>query len=521
LKRKTFDVVLALVLVLGFSLLGTGPATAGTLEVGTGKPYATIQAAITAATTGDTVLVYPGTYPESIVLKSGVVVQSSGGAGVTWIQGDGSIYASWEYTVRGADNSTITGFNITGTGGSVGVLCHESSPAVIANIIQDAGYGVFCLWSSAVIEDNLIQNHAWSGIQCYQSSATITDNVVQYSGQSGINCYGDSTGTIAGNTIQDNGGGGISCYEASPAIIGNIILYNDNPPWAYGINCKEDCSSTIANNVIYGNGYGIESGYDSTPAITNNTIHGNDDGIHCTDTASPTVTNNIVESNTYDGIICSGSSSPTLSYNNVWSNGSSDYSGCAAGSGGISSDPQFVSPATADYHLQEGSLCINAGKNSALGLPTTDFDGNARIQQGIVDMGAFESPFSSPVQPVSIDIRPQSCPNPLNVGNKGILPVAILGSEAFDVTQIDPATVRLQDVAPLRWALKDVAGPACSDPDGYLDLTTKFKTQEIVASLGDVYDGDVLGLTVTGNLKEAFGTIPIAGTDNIQIIEKR
>jgi len=122
--------------------------------------------------------------------------------------------------------------------------------------------------------------------------------------------------------------------------------------------------------------------------------------------------------------------------------------------------------------------------------------------------------------PVDVDIKPVSCPNPLNVGSKGVLPVAILGSEEFDVTQVDPASVLLEGVAPLRWALKDVAGPGCSEPDGYLDLTLKFKTQEIVAALGDVDDGEVLTLMLTGNLKAEFSGTPIMGSDEVVVIEK-
>lgn len=60
---------------------------------------------------------------------------------------------------------------------------------------------------------------------------------------------------------------------------------------------------------------------------------------------------------------------------------------------------------------------------------------------------------------VPVDIRPTSCPNPLNVGEKGVLPVAILGTSSFDVTKVDPASVRLEGVAPLRSALEDVGAP--------------------------------------------------------------
>jgi len=129
--------------------------------------------------------------------------------------------------------------------------------------------------------------------------------------------------------------------------------------------------------------------------------------------------------------------------------------------------------------------------------------------------------------PVNIDIKPQSCPNPLNVKSKGVLPVAILGTEDFDVTQIDPASIRLEGVPPLRWALEDVAEPegeleecTTAGPDGYLDLTLKFDVQEIVAALGGVSNGNVLVLTLTGSLLEEFNGTPIEGEDVIIIIKR-
>ncbi|MGD8383662.1 MAG: hypothetical protein PVJ11_16085, partial [Syntrophobacterales bacterium] len=60
---------------------------------------------------------------------------------------------------------------------------------------------------------------------------------------------------------------------------------------------------------------------------------------------------------------------------------------------------------------------------------------------------------------VALDIKPTSCPNPLNTKKRGVLPAAILGTENFDVTQIDVSTLRLEGVAPIRWNLEDVATP--------------------------------------------------------------
>ena len=143
---------------------------------------------------------------------------------------------------------------------------------------------------------------------------------------------------------------------------------------------------------------------------------------------------------------------------------------------------------------------------------------------------------------VAIDIKPESCPNPLNVKSKGVLPVAILGTEDFDVTQIDPDSIMLQTedggvVTPLRWALEDVAKPYTPTPngemeeymecttdgsDGYLDLTLKFDIQEIVDVLGEIVEeGDyVQYLYLTGNLLEEFSGTSIKGKDIIIIIKK-
>jgi hypothetical protein len=133
---------------------------------------------------------------------------------------------------------------------------------------------------------------------------------------------------------------------------------------------------------------------------------------------------------------------------------------------------------------------------------------------------------------VPVDIKPQSCPNPLNAKKKGVLPVAILGTDDLDVTQIDPASVQLEGISPLRWAIEDVATPY--EPytgkegaydchtlgrDGFVDLTLKFEAQEVVAALGDVNDRDALVLQITGYLKEECGGTPIVGEDVVLILK--
>lgn len=138
-----------------------------------------------------------------------------------------------------------------------------------------------------------------------------------------------------------------------------------------------------------------------------------------------------------------------------------------------------------------------------------------------------------PILEVPLDVKPQSCPNPLHVKSGGVLPVAILGLGDIEVTTIDPASIRLEGIAPIRNAMEDVATPFvpvtgkedvldCTDegPDGVMDLTLKFKKAEIVEAIGNVEDGNVLVLTLTGNLKEEFGGTPIQGEDVVIILKK-
>lgn len=137
-----------------------------------------------------------------------------------------------------------------------------------------------------------------------------------------------------------------------------------------------------------------------------------------------------------------------------------------------------------------------------------------------------EDPAPPPFIPVSIDFSPEECPNTLDLRSKGLAPLAILGAEDFDVTQIDPDSVHLEGVYRKRYNYEDVTSPHecdcgfdCESPDGHIDMTLKFDQKQIITALVEVNDGELIELTLTGNLKSEFGGTPIRGTDTI-IIEK-
>lgn len=136
-----------------------------------------------------------------------------------------------------------------------------------------------------------------------------------------------------------------------------------------------------------------------------------------------------------------------------------------------------------------------------------------------------------------VDVKPGSNVNPVNLRSRGVLPVAVLGSADLDVTSIDPATISLNGVAPLRWSIEDVCGPMPDPmdppmdgdgeddmeiPDGYDDLTLKFDTQEIAAAIeamfGDVARGDIVTLSFTA---ENFDGVTLTGEEEVLIVQVR
>jgi len=106
---------------------------------------------------------------------------------------------------------------------------------------------------------------------------------------------------------------------------------------------------------------------------------------------------------------------------------------------------------------------------------------------------------------VTIDIKPGSDPNSINLGSKGVVPVAVLTTEDFDASTVDPGTVLFADAYPVKWAMEDV------DYDGDMDMLLHFKTQDLNLNQ------DSAEATLTG---ETMGGTPIEGTDTVNIVPK-
>ena len=122
---------------------------------------------------------------------------------------------------------------------------------------------------------------------------------------------------------------------------------------------------------------------------------------------------------------------------------------------------------------------------------------------------------------VPVDVHPGDCPNSFNPVSRGVVPVSIAGSADLDPAAIDPASLTLHGVPPLRWALEDVSAPGgegcdCthSGPDGALDLVLKFSAPELALAMGEVAHGDEVVLPLEGALFDGTG---LTGEDCVVI----
>jgi parallel beta-helix repeat protein len=343
------------------------------------------------------------------------IVNSTGRAVGNTIQhnvsggGGGGIFVWQDSTFEIFDN--LIEHNVGNGQGGIGVSV-GADVQIISNTIQHneslvhwgGGIGVdgaMVVISGNLILSNTVRNHGGGGIQVIGGTdlVEIRNNVIEHNIANGGGGMALASGSavVAGNTVRHNTarvffGGGMTVGSGDAYLVErNVIAHNTGG----GIRA-EPAASTFVNNLVYGNTEDQMIMYGSQHiTVTNNTFVGlaTDDGITIGDGGYPLIANNIIAGNAR-GIYASGTVTPTLVHNNLWDNAVAHYQGVTPGADDVLCDPDFVAPASKDYHLGICSCAVDAGINT--GAPGDDYDGDTRPVDGdgdgtaTVDIGADE-----------------------------------------------------------------------------------------------------------------------------------
>lgn len=350
--------------------------------------YPSIQRGINACDDGDTVLVSPGVYYETI---------NFGGKNIVVTGTDPNDPKVVGYTIINADED----------GTAVTLENRETSQAVLTGFTITGGVGTLSEWS-----DEYYKEFYGAGIYCANASPTITRNVITKN----HGPYSDEVRDGQWYSLYSYGGG-ICCMGGQPTITHNVI-YNNSAFIGGGIYVGY---GTVTNNIIYNNSAYYGGGvYISTGYLMNNTVVGND----CSKDpewgrggnvyagfsyySDLIVANNIIVGAKSGGGMYYGIRPRTdlIRFNDVWNNTPVNYStsdprtderidGEAADwtgtYGNISVDPLLADLWGNDYHLQATSPCVSAGDPEFMAAQgAQDIDGDPRVFALRVDIGADE-----------------------------------------------------------------------------------------------------------------------------------
>ena len=417
------------ILLLTFSILALFSATSFALTIyvdhsATGlnnginwtNAYTSFQSALDAAVDDDEIWVAKGTYNPNydyglgggsryyhFRLKNGVSIYG-GFAGTETSLGERTDFGEGEINetilsgdLNGNDDFVITAGGYQGTTGDDNcyhIFYHPSGTNLDNSALLDGftisggnanatsppynqGGGMFNNGSSPTLSQIIIKDNSadsdGGGMHSDNSSSLIT-NAVFYSNRSG------------------SMGGALIDWNSTSVTLVNCLFYqnySDIGGAVYAFNSKPTLTNvTICNNsAINGGGLGFMYSYSGVTLLNNCIVWGN------TATSGG------------NQLYISSAGKVTMNYS-CYSNSANDIQNAGgtftATNYNITSDPLLVDAANSDFRIYDNSPSVNTGSNG-YNAQLTDIRGETRIQDGTIDMGAYE--WTSGVDPQIIFVN--------------------------------------------------------------------------------------------------------------------
>lgn len=289
--------VIAVLLLLVVNATGVRATSHYVKPDGTGD-FPTIQAAVNAASVGDTILLAPGTFTgaanrEVTITVSNLVITSQVGAAGTIIDCQ-SAGRAFRFIVGSAELSRVTiknGFTCC-YGGAVYI---DGSPTIKDNVFlvnrtQDSGGAIHVNSGSPLIDGNIFK----SGQALHGGAVTVLDSSIvtnnRFEGNTAVRSGGavrcESNSIVQGNLFAENkvtqgDGGGLFLWGASLTLLSNTFAYNKA--------AKGAAAYMAAGSIV---------------SIERSIISRNSSTIHCADSSMVTTSCSVIWANTDGDILC-------------------------------------------------------------------------------------------------------------------------------------------------------------------------------------------------------------------------
>ena len=442
---------------------------------------------------------FPGTSGSSIVSTNGAIQGAFGGS-----SGGGGNYGDAFVTKLNATGtalvySTYLGGSNDDAGYHNGIAVDQLGSAYVTGFTATGPSGFPGTTGSSIVSTNgAIQGTNAGGQDAFVTKVNPAGTALVYSTYLGTSGTGESGNGIA---VDLAGNAYVTGYTTSPGFPGttgsSIVSTNGAFQATYGSGAwdafvtKLNAAGTALVYSTYLGGSGIDQGF----------------GIALDQAGQAYVTG---QTNT------SGSGFPGTTASSIQSTNAGDYDAFvtklnAAGTALVYSTylgGNGIDEGNGIALDQSGNAYVVGQTNTASGFPGITA---SSIQS--TNAGGGRDGFVAKIQfvtPVSIDIKPGTFPNSINLGSNGTVPVAILGSATFDASQVDPLTVTLAD-ARVKLKGKGTAMASLEDVnrDGFLDMVVHVSTSSLVLNGNDT-EGTVQGTTVGG--------IPFIGKDSVRIV---